>query len=205
MWERIIGILRSPVKTLRQTSEAELWKEGLLIVLLVSLLKWLSKLAEPGDQELIKHLKPIMGTSAADQLSTALNSTSMGFFFSLFDDLLVWVIGGLLFFLFAKLFKGRGTVVGMLAGLGYASCPYFLGAPLMAIISLTGTAGYFLSSIIGFAASIWVLVLEIIAIRESQQISTGGAVATYFIPAVLLGIIFFLLIILITAFIIMAA
>jgi hypothetical protein len=39
-----------------------------------------------------------------------------------------------------------------------------------------------------------VLVLNIIAIKESQRISTGAAVATYFVPAILLGILILLLI-----------
>ena len=32
-------------ETLRQTAESELWKEGLIIILLTSVLKWLASLA----------------------------------------------------------------------------------------------------------------------------------------------------------------
>lgn len=70
----------------------------------------------------------------------------------------------------------------------------------MAVIS-GGIAGYFLSSVIGFATSIWVIVLQIIAIRESQQISTGGAVVTFIIPGILLFLIFLFFILLIAGFI----
>ena len=203
MWERIIGVIMSPRETLQQTAEAELWKEGLLIVLLVSLLKWLSKLAAP-EQELLGQLEKFTGSSV-DQFSSAMDSPIAAFFSSLSGDLIFWVLGGLLFFLFAKLFNGKGTIPGLLAGLGYASTPYFLGAPLMAVTSLGGIAGYLLSSIIGFATTIWVIVLQIIAIRESQQISTGGAIVTFIIPGILLLLIFFLFILLITALILMAA
>ncbi|MFY9141106.1 MAG: Yip1 family protein [Thermacetogeniaceae bacterium] len=203
MWERIIGVIMSPRETLQQTAEAELWKEGLLIVLLVSVLKWLSKLAAP-EQELLGQLGKFTGSSV-DHFSSALDSPTAAFFSSLSGDLIFWVLGGLLFFLFAKLFNGKGTIPGLLAGLGYASTPYFLGAPLMAVTSLGGIAGYLLSSIIGFATTIWVIVLQIIAIRESQQISTGGAIVTFIIPGILLLLIFFLFILLITALILMAA
>ena len=198
MWECIIGVIISPGETLRQTAEAELWKEGLLIVLLVSLLKWLSKLAAP-EQELLGQLEKFTGSSV-DQFSSAMDSPIAAFFSSLSGDLIFWVLGGLLFFLFAKIFNGKGTIPGMLAGLGYASTPFFLGAPLMAVIS-GGIAGYFLSSVIGFATSIWVIVLQIIAIRESQQISTGGAVVTFIIPGILLFLIFLFFILLIAGFI----
>jgi len=56
MWERIIGVIKSPGETLRQTAESELWKEGLVIILLTSLLKWLSQLAAP-EQKLLGQLE----------------------------------------------------------------------------------------------------------------------------------------------------
>ncbi|HHW05897.1 MAG TPA: hypothetical protein GXX32_08385, partial [Methanothermobacter sp.] len=138
------------------------------------------------------------------QFSSAMDSPIAAFFSSLSGDLISWVLGGLLFFLFAKLFKGQGTIPGMLAGLGYASTPFFLGAPLMAVTS-GGIASHLLSSAIGFATAIWVAVLQIIAIRESQQISTGGAIVTFIIPGILLFLIFFFFILLVAALILMAA
>ena len=202
MWERIIGVIMSPGETLRQTAESELWKEGLIIILLTSVLKWLSQLAAP-EQRLLGQLERLTGSSV-DQFSSALDSPIAAFFSSLSGDLISWVLGGLLFFLFAKLFKGQGTIPGMLAGLGYASTPFFLGAPLMAVTS-GGIAGYLLSSAIGFATTIWVAVLQIIAIRESQQISTGGAIVTFIIPGILLLLVLVFFILLITALILMAA
>jgi len=203
MWERIIGVIKSPGETLRQTAEDQLWKEGLLIILLTSVLKWLSQMAAP-KQELLEQLERLTGSSV-EQFSTTLDTPAAAFFSSLSGDLIFWVLGGLLFFLFAKIFKGQGTIPGLLAGLGYASTPHFLGAPLMALTSLGGIAGYLVSSIIGFATTIWVAVLQIIAIRESQQISTGGAIVTFIIPGILLLLVLVFFILLITALILMAA
>ncbi|MEG3067759.1 MAG: hypothetical protein RQM95_05930 [Syntrophaceticus schinkii] len=58
----------------------------------------------------------------------------------------------------------------------------------MALASLAGAGGLIIGGVISFAVAIWVLVLNIIAIRESQQIGTGAAVATFLIPVVLLFI-----------------
>lgn len=203
MWERIFGALRAPGKTLNQVAEENLWKEGLLIILIVALLQGLSSIASAGNQDIFRYLEPFMEQPIMDPVQYSpifiILSTLVG-------GLLGWVIMGAVFFLFAKLFKGRGTFSGMLAGLGYASTPYFIGAPLAALTSLAGAAGYILSGVIGFATGIWVLVLYIIAIRESQQISTGAAIATFFIPAVLLFILALILIgIIVAMFMVFAA
>lgn len=185
MWERIFGTLRAPGKTLNQAAENNLWKEGLLIVIAAAILKGISSVVAAGNMEFLLYLEKVLDLPLADSLQY---SPIFTIFSSLFGGLLGWILLGAVFFLFAKLFKGQGTLSGMLAGLGYASSPYFIGAPLAAVTSLVGVAGYILSSIIGLATSIWVLVLNIIAIKESQKISTGAAIATFFIPGILLFI-----------------
>ena len=182
MWERIFEAFSAPAKTLRQAAEKELWKEGLFIVAVVAILNGLSEMVAPGYIDALQYLEeslnlPIMGTP--------LTSPSFELFSSLFGGLLGWLVVGAVFFFVAKIFKGQGSFVGMLASLGYANCPYLIGAPLAAITSVAGSFGAILSGVIGFAVGIWVLVLNIIAIRESQQISTGAAAATYFIPIIL--------------------
>ncbi len=194
MWERIFKTLAAPGETLHQVAEKNLWKEGLLLVLVIAILKGATQTAAVGNEEALIYLERYFGPSSVDSFSSFMYSPTYMIISSLFSELLGWVVLGAVFFLFAKLFKGHGSMSGMLAGLGYASCPYFLGVPLAALTSLAGNAGSIISGIISFAAAIWVLVLSIIAIRESQQIGTGAAVAVYFIPVVVLGIVFLLLI-----------
>jgi hypothetical protein len=197
MWERIFGSLRTPGKTFAQVSEQKLWKEGLLIVAIAALLQGLSSIAAAGNEGLLfylDYLEQYLEMPAGDSLSLLTGSPASTIFSSLIGDLIGWVLMGAVFFLFAKLFKGQGTMSGMLGSLGYAASPYFIGAPLSALASLAGAAGYIISTVIGLATAIWVIVLQIIAIKESQRISTGAAVATYFVPAILLGILILLLI-----------
>jgi hypothetical protein len=186
MWERIFGALRAPGKTLNQVAEKNLWKEGLLIIVVVAILQGMSSLVAQGNQDLLfRYLEQFSDQPLMDSIQY---SPAFTIFSSLFGGLLAWVIAGGIFFLFAKLFKGEGTFSGMLAGLGYASTPYIIGAPLVALASLAGAGGLIIGGVISFAVAIWVLVLNIIAIRESQQIGTGAAVATFLIPVVLLFI-----------------
>lgn len=190
MWERIFEAFSAPVNTLRQAAEKELWKEGLFIIAVVAILKGLSEMVAPGYPEALQYLE---GSLSFPITETPLTSPGFGLFSSLFGGLLGWIIVGAIFFLVAKIFKGKGSFVGMLASLGYANCPYLIGAPLAAIASLFGSFGAILSGIISFAIGIWVLVLNIIAIRESQQISTGAAAATYFIPVILIIVLLIIL------------
>jgi hypothetical protein len=190
MWERIFGALSAPGKTLHKAAEMELWKEGLFIVAVVAILNGLSEMVAPGSLETLQYLEESLNFPLAE---TPLTSPGFGLFSSLFGGLLGWFVVGAVFFFVAKIFKGQGSFIGMLASLGYANCPYFIGAPLAAITSVAGSFGTTLSGIIGFAVGIWVLVLNIIAIRESQQISTGAAAATYFIPVILFIILLILL------------
>lgn len=196
MWERIFGALRTPKETLHQVAEQNLWKEGLLIIIVVAILQGLASIATAGNQEVLLQLEHLLDVPLTDSLQY--NPVFM-IFSSLFGRLIGWVIMGAVFFLFAKLFKGRGTLSGMLAGLGYAATPYFIGAPLAAITALAGVTGYILSTLIGIATGIWVLVLDIIAIRESQQVTTGAAIATFLIPGILLFILLVIVIAIILA------
>lgn len=53
MWERIFGALRAPGKTLNQVAEKNLWKEGLLIIVVVAILQGMSSLVAQGNQDLL--------------------------------------------------------------------------------------------------------------------------------------------------------
>ncbi len=77
----------------------------------------------------------------------------------------LWLIG--------KLFSGKAEFMQMFRPLGYAYAPYALG-----IIPFIG----------GIIGGIWALVCAVIAVRESEEVSTGAAVAIVLIPAAILFI-----------------
>ena len=73
---------------------------------------------------------------------------------------ILWLIG--------KLFSGRAQFIEMFRPLGYAYAPSALS-----IIPWIG----------GLIGAIWSLVCAVIAVRESEEVSTGSAVAIVLIPA----------------------
>jgi hypothetical protein len=73
---------------------------------------------------------------------------------------ILWLIG--------KLFNGKAQFIEMFRPLGYAYAPTALG-----IIPFIG----------GFIGGIWTLVCAVIAVRESEDVSTGSAAAIVLIPA----------------------
>ncbi len=76
-------------------------------------------------------------------------------------------IGAGILWLIGKLFGGKAEFMEMFRPLGYATAPTALG-----IIPVLGT----------FVGSIWSIVCAVIAVRESEEISTGAAVAIVLIP-----------------------
>ena len=79
---------------------------------------------------------------------------------------ILWLIG--------KLFSGKAEFMQMFRPLGYAYAPSALS-----IVPFIG----------GLVGGIWSLVCAVIAVRESEEVSTGSAVAIVLIPSAVLLII----------------
>jgi hypothetical protein len=171
MWEYVVGVMSEPVRTLREIAEQKLWKKGLLLLAALAILNGAvtaatvnsSQISIP-DQQLSHFFSAFYAPGEFIPFVLVVNSLS-------------WLINGAIFYGFSKLFKGTGTFAGMLAALGFTTAPSLLSIILTALALLFGQAT---GSLVGFAASlvagIWILVLEVLAIRESQQLDTGQAV-----------------------------
>jgi hypothetical protein len=92
-------------------------------------------------------------------------------------------IGAGILFLLSRLFKGQGTYISLVRGLGYAYAPQAL-----AVIP-------FIGAVVG---GIWSLILAIRAVKETQRVSDGAAVAIVLIPALVIGFIVFVLVVLLS-------
>jgi len=82
-------------------------------------------------------------------------------------------------FLIGWLFSGSGTYVGLFRAAGYASAP---GA--LAVVPVVG----------GIVGGVWSIVLLIRAVKETQEVSDGKAVAIVLIPVavgIILGVLLF--------------
>ncbi len=63
-------------------------------------------------------------------------------------------------------------------------------------------AGAFIAMGLGGILAIWVLILDVLAIREAHRFSTGRAIATFVLPFVVLIVLAFILILVIVIFLI---
>jgi hypothetical protein len=100
-----------------------------------------------------------------------------------------WVIGaGCIYFIGTRLFGGVATWGEVMRTIGFAQSPGVLN-----ILSFIP----FLGGLIGFVVAIWVIVANVIAIRQALDVSTGKAIVAgiiggiiAFIPtAIILGLI----------------
>lgn len=193
MWEYLVGVINEPVRTLREVAEKRLWKESLLLVIAITLIGGAVSLVS------LKMNPPATSNLSSDPTLAHFFSTfyspAVFFPFMLVSGILSWFIAGAIYYGFSRLFKGQGSLPGMLASLGFAEIPSLVSAPLTALALLLGPAWIFVSYVPGFVAGIWILVLDVLAIRESQRLDTGQAIGVLLITVAAL----FVLIIIIAA------
>lgn len=89
-------------------------------------------------------------------------------------------IGTAILFLLSRMFKAQGTYIQLFRGLGFATAPQALN-----LIPVIG----------GIVGGIWSLILAIRAVKETQQVTDGAAVAIVLIPALIIGFLLFLLLV----------
>ncbi|HAA90597.1 MAG: Uncharacterized protein XD63_0325 [Thermoanaerobacterales bacterium 50_218] len=185
MFDYITEVLLKPVPTLREVAAKRMWQQGLLLILLLCFLRGLVNTALARDTVLPPNLEAL-GPAKLEELPALLQSPTFQFTNSFLTGFFAWFSGGIVFFLLGKLFKGKGSLSGLLASLGFAKAPALIQIPLTAILSLLGTPGKLLIGITSFGFTIWIIVLDIYAVRESLEMDTWKAIATVLIPVVLL-------------------
>jgi hypothetical protein len=175
MWEYLVGIINEPVRTLREVAEKRLWREGLLLVIVVTLIGGAVSVVS------LKMNPPVASDISSDptlvHFFSILYSPAVFFRYMMVSGILFdWFIAGVIYYGISRLFKGQGSLPGMLASLGFAETPLLVSVPLTALALSLGPSWILVSSVPGFVAGIWTLVLEVLAIRESQSLDTGQAI-----------------------------
>jgi hypothetical protein len=190
MWEYLVGVIAEPVQALHDVAEKKLWKESLLLVAVLALLNACLTLATIG---------PSLSSVQDPTLSRLMANFANPWFLipaMLVTTSLSWLINGALLYWFSKLMKGTGTLAGMLACTGFAMAPSFLSIPLSALALLLGSStGSLVGSVAGFVSGMWILVLDLLAIRESQHLDTRPAVGVFLLSV--LAIIFLIILIIV--------
>ena len=187
--ENIFGTLFSPASTFRRMLEERTSVTTAAIVVLIACIcsgagsiltqsAFMSLFAEfPGFEEMV--FSPIASMTL---------SVVFGF--------ILWVVIAGILHVVAKVLGGKGAFTETLVLMGFAMLPNIFQAPigLIAIFS-GGLTGAFIAMGLGGILAIWVLILDVLAIREAHKFSMGRAIATLVLPFVVLMVLAFILII----------
>ncbi|MDD4561930.1 MAG: Yip1 family protein [Syntrophomonadaceae bacterium] len=179
--DTIYGIFFDPVPTLQYLAREKPLLPGLLVYLVVFVFNLI-----------------------INRGLTTLDSEIAGF---IPDGNFIWVFAGLgvilsffilaltagLLSLLSEIFYQRGNASGLLVCLSFAVIPGALGPPLQYGATLLGVS--WLGVILSLLAVIWVLVLQVLSLREALELQTGQAVLLFILPGLLvvfllLGLIF---------------
>jgi hypothetical protein len=199
--ERVVGVMSQPVVTLRELTERPRVPWALIVTAVIALI---SSLAGIGRADRGSQFGGLGGTGSEFGPSPELRrilvvgsvvlSPVLATIF-----LVVWagILQGI-----SRLLGGTGAYAGTLSGLGFAGVPYVLGIPAQVLPLVFGTVGAALSGLVQFGLLIWVLVLDVIVVRENHDFSTGRAVAAVLLP---IAVVILLLVVLIVVIAVLVA
>lgn len=166
--ESIYGVLFEPVATLRTLADDKPYGRALLIFIAVTLLSIIFEQAIN-----------IYNNTAVMEMIPANAVWMLNLLGSILSVLLLLVISGLLS-LISEIIYGKFNAGGILVALCYASIPGILGPPVHYASSLAGLE--WLGSILALLAMVWVLILQVIGVRESLRVTTGQAILIMVLP-----------------------
>ena len=192
IFDWLYGVIVRPVEALNEIArEKPVWW-GLLIYLGISILGSLAAIFDP---EVVAIYEEV-----TRQFTFTIPFLLLSLGGILISVLVLLIYVGVLH-LFGRLFGGRGGYWNLFSAYTFASFPGIIGVPVTVLGGLLGVFGSIISGLVGFAISIWVIVLQVIALRESHGLSTGMAILAYFITIFILIIVpIFLVIGLVMAF-----
>lgn len=107
-----------------------------------------------------------------------------------------WVVTAGILHVVAKILGGKGVFTEMLVLMGFAALPNVFQAPIgLVVVLYGGLTGAFIALGLSGILAIWILILNVLAIREAHKFSTGRAIATLVLPFVVLIVLVFMLMI----------
>ena len=133
----------------------------------------------------------LVGAAASTKLGFLGAATGIGGFFTLLIGMPVlliigWIIASAIYYIFAVLLKGKGSFLTQSYDIALYTAPL---AVIYAIFGLIPVIGSF----INFLVFLYSLYLLTIALKAAHKYSTAKAFLTWFIPAIIIGIIVLLI------------
>ncbi len=172
LFDWLYGVIASPVGTLNEIAREKPAGWGLLVYIGIALLSAVAAIFEPGT---MASMEEIM-----DQFPFFIPLSSL-FVAGLFLSVVMLFIFSFVLHLFARLFGGRGGYWNFFSAYLFASFPAIFNVPATLIATVLGGLGSAFSGLVGFVLSIWIFVLQVIAIRESHGLTTGMSILAYFV------------------------
>jgi len=100
----------------------------------------------------------------------------------------IFILAGLLHLL-ARLFGGKGGYWNFFSAYAFADFPMIITVPFTLIAVFAGVIGSVLDGAITFGVTIWTIVLQVIALRESYGLSTWASIGVYVIQFIIIVVI----------------
>jgi hypothetical protein len=168
-------VLVSPSKAFSTVTRKKPWHWALLIATSISLIFAFDLLPNPPQL-----VEVILGLGRG----TLRLAPVVSIWVLMFLAVLIVMAG--LFHVLALLFRGKGSYLGILCGVGFASFPAVFVGPLALLraflSSASGQTVYFTCC---FILSLWILTLCIIAVHHNYNLSPARAAAACLIPVFL--------------------
>ncbi len=174
--EWLFGVMARPVQTLNEIAREKPVGWALLVALGVSVLTLaVNTLGGKGIEETMIDM---------DIFIAPLYMFSFG---ALITVVGLFIMTGLLH-LIAKLFGGQGGYWNFFSAYCFAEFPLIISVPVSLVSVYLGVVGAILAGLTASGLMLWVIVLRVIALRESHGISTGASIGAYVIHLIIIAI-----------------
>jgi len=176
----LYGVIAKPVPTLNEIAREKPVGWALTIYLGVSALAMVASLYSGGSHGSMEYIMSEFNF----HLSKAVLIAGV----IMFSLLTVFIFTGLAH-LFARLFGGRAGYWNLFSAYAFAGFPVIINVPILFVMSFLGVVGGVLGGLLSFGISVWIIILQVVAIRESHAISTGASIGVYVISVFILVVV----------------
>lgn len=160
--EKFYGTLFSPVKTFEEIKENPSLLQGVLIVILVSI------------------LAPAINAPVINNIYS-LFLFALGLLGSAIGGIICWLLWAGFIEIIAAIFSQAGKYKIILTTTAYALLPWAFLAPLH-LLKSAGIAGMTIAILFGLSIWLWVTILMVIAVMKTYNISFGRALILITLP-----------------------
>jgi hypothetical protein len=161
----IYAVLLRPKNALENLSSRQFWWQAAFVLLFVSGLNTIS-------------YAKVMNLNSAEVFLALIVGWGLVFF--------TWVGASMLLSLMADLFGGKGRTTDTMTGLGFSLLPFIFLPITHAFPNILGSSGHAFKLLAFLALVFWSLVLVMISLKKSQNISLDRSIGSFIMSGVVL-------------------